>query len=254
MRMTEELRLSLEHEIQRLLDIANGERESERVDAAVKLARNCRPRKGITTTRSSCLEAVREQAQHARTLLKSWVDSERNYSCWNANNQALFTQVMATVADTSYTLAPNFGDDEEDEPALTRGYSLHNSRGWERDPVGRLCRFQVHWSFVDLLRNLLRDDVAACDRCGKWYLNRSGHRNKRFCQRRCAVLDSVTRSVRKRRKQNREEKLRRARAAIRDCRPGRGDWRLGISKQTGLNVKFLTRALNRGDLKPPAGI
>jgi hypothetical protein len=247
MRIDKELRHRFEHEIERLIEIANGEREEERVYETLGSARlywKFRRRKGKPPTRGECFSLLRNQTQEAQTLLDSWMESGHEYGKWKAQYPKLFVQVEGTVSDTYYSL-----DELNDEPITTRLYVLG------KEPARSFCVYDLNWLFLNLLQNPLRNDLAKCDRCREWFLNRSGHRNKRFCRRRCAVLDSVTRWVKQRRERERHEKVKRAQAAIRDWTRDKGDdWKAWVSKRTCLSEKFLTRALNRGELKSPAGI
>jgi hypothetical protein len=246
MRIEKELRRHFEHEIERLMDIANGEREVERVSETLSSARlywKFGHGKGKPPTKKGCFWLLREQSEKAQTLLASWMELDKHYIKWKGQHPKLFGQLERTVNDTYYAL-----DELRDEPITARLYVLG------KKPAHAFCVYDLHWLFLNVLRNPLRNDIANCDRCGKWFLNRSGHRNKRFCQRRCAVLDAVTRSVKQRRERTRQEKLKRARAAIREWTGGKSDdWKQRVSVQTGLSAKFLTRALNQGDLKSPAG-
>jgi hypothetical protein len=247
MRIEKKLRHNLECEIERLMEIANAEQEKERVSETLSSALlywRFRHRKGKPPTRSGCFRLLRGQTEELRTLLDSWMESGNDYGKWKDRHPKLFSQLENTVNSTYYSLQELNG-----EPITARSYVLVD------EPERSFCTYDLHWLFLNLLRNPLRNDIAKCDRCGKWFLNCSGHRNKRFCRRRCAVLDAVTRSVKQRRKRERLAKLKRAQVTIRDWTHGRGaDWKQWVSARTGLSEKFLTRALNRGELESPAGI
>src|SRR5262249_8297304 len=162
-------------------------REAERTEQALR--RCCGFARATGTrgpSRKTCLEAVREQRSRVCALLKTWVESMRDYQNWRTGNAKLYERIAATVSATSSSLWES--DDADEAPEFNRQYEFRS------DILEEFCAFEAHWAFIDVLRNPLRNDIASCDRCGSWFLNRSGHRNKRFCKRRCAVLSAVTRS------------------------------------------------------------
>ena len=116
--------------------------------------------------------------------------------------------------------------------------------------IQAIATFRSHWFFLHVLRNPLRVDISICDRCNRLFLNCSGHRNKRFCNRRCAVLAASTRLVKKKRQEERDEKLILAQSALANWNPRKGtDWKQWTSDQTKLSKTFLTRAFKRKELK-----
>jgi hypothetical protein len=245
-RLDSAARDSFEREIELLLDIANAKSERARTEQAFRRCRSFARAAGTRApSRQSCLRAVCEQGAQARALLSTWLESRRDYRKWRAENPKLYDAVAATVSKTSYSLWP--ADDSQEEPGLRRLYAFTSNI------LGEFCVFEVHWALIDVLRNPLRNDIASCDRCGSWFLNRSGHRNKRFCKRRCAVASAVIHAQRKRRQREREHKLKEARIATGDCCIPSANWKEWVSRRTGLGVGFLTRAVNRGELKPPSG-
>jgi len=251
------IRRTFEVEILGLLEIANGDREEERAKAdyelALKMWRLSHSRAAARPRLAACRKIIQAQREEVRQLLQTWEQAGRDYRGWKTAQQEQFNRISRTVQDTRYAFAPNLHDEPEEEPALTRLYEF--GRLSAMGVIREQGRCANHWSFVKLLTNPLRADIRVCDRCRRWFLNRSGHRNKRFCARRCAVLNAVTRSVKKRRETNRSEKLQRVRRAIRDWTPRAGsDWKRWASKRAGLSTKFITRALNRGELRLPAGV
>jgi hypothetical protein len=250
------LRGAFEAEISRLLDIANGEREKERAEAdyeqAVKMWRLSHRRSKTRPTLAACRNIIRVQREEIHQLLQAWDRVGRDYRRWKVEQPDQFKIIRCTVQDTRHAFDPSRHNEPEQEPTLVRLYEFGQLSAM--GVIREQGRYANHWRFVELLRNPLRADIRVCDRCGRWFLNQSGHRNKRFCARRCAVLNAVTRSVKKRREKNRSDKLQRARRAIRDWTPRVGsDWKDWTAKRTGLSSKFITRAVNRGELRLPAG-
>ena len=109
--------------------------------------------------------------------------------------------------------------------------------------------------FLELRRDLGVDVILRCDQCGRYLMNRFGHRNKQFCSRRCAV----TQTVRRGRASLYAEKLTRA-AKLLAARKPEGDWKTWIDEHTGgrnavargaverISRNWLTHAVNEGFL------
>jgi hypothetical protein len=118
----------------------------------------------------------------------------------------------------------------------------------------------MYWAretFMRLLFNELRDYLAGpCQRkqCDKYWLRKRA-RVTAYCSRRCCQLASATKYTRDRLEAEHKDKLKRAKAAIqtwRTARKVRDDWKTFVSKQEpDITPKFLTRAVNKGELKPP---
>lgn len=92
-----------------------------------------------------------------------------------------------------------------------------------------------------------------CDRCGRYYIKKRLDQ-KRYCGRRCAHLASATKATIKRLREERADKLQRANKAAREWARARTKlgWKHWISRnQPDITPKFLTRAVNRGEMCPP---
>lgn len=108
--------------------------------------------------------------------------------------------------------------------------------------------------FMDLIVNPHWNKLGGpCQRCGKYYRKKTS-RQKTYCSRRCGSMSTAITTTRKRREEERALKLRRAEeavnrwATIRTRRP----WKEWVSaNNTTITVKWLTRAVNRGDLTAP---
>jgi len=89
--------------------------------------------------------------------------------------------------------------------------------------------------------------------CGKYFLLK-GNRRTAYCSRRCCQLDAASRYTEKRLQTEHADKLQRAEEAARRWRTARtkDDWKASVSKQEpDITPKFLTRAVNKGELKTP---
>ena len=120
-----------------------------------------------------------------------------------------------------------------------------------RTPYEEALRF-----FVWLITNPVCDKLAGpCARCGNYYI-RGSAANKLYCSRSCGTRATALAATRKRRDEDRADKLRRAAEEIRkwELKPPtkkEGYWKAVVSKRGDISVKFLTRAVNNGELKPP---
>jgi hypothetical protein len=92
-----------------------------------------------------------------------------------------------------------------------------------------------------------------CERCTRYYVMKMA-RNKKYCARRCGSLATAIISTRKRLDKLHADKLRRAEAAagiwltIRT----RLNWKQWVSrKEPDITPKWLTRAVNKGELQSP---
>lgn len=92
-----------------------------------------------------------------------------------------------------------------------------------------------------------------CHRCAKWFIAR--RKGQKCCSKVCAVAINNTVRVHERRAAEHEERVVRARAALKTWKRSESgaDWKQFVSKQTGLTPRFLTRALNKGELRAPTG-
>ena len=107
--------------------------------------------------------------------------------------------------------------------------------------------------FMDLVVNPSWHKLGGpCQRCEKYYIKKTS-RQKTYCSRRCGAMRTAIENTRRRRQEERVCKLRQAKesatrwATIRTPHP----WKEWVSLQTKITVKWLTRAVNRGDLKAP---
>ena len=106
--------------------------------------------------------------------------------------------------------------------------------------------------FMDLIVNPQWHKLGGpCQRCGRYYVKKTS-RQKAYCSRRCGSTRTAMATTRKRREEERASKLRRAEEAA-SCWAKvrrRQAWKDWVSAKTKITVKWLTRAVNRGDLRP----
>jgi hypothetical protein len=89
--------------------------------------------------------------------------------------------------------------------------------------------------------------------CSKYFI-RSGSRLTSYCSRRCCQLASAIRYTKRRLDKEREEKLGRVKTAMQRWRKAhtQDDWKTSVCRQEpDITMKFLTRAVTKGDIVPP---
>jgi hypothetical protein len=94
--------------------------------------------------------------------------------------------------------------------------------------------------------------AGACPRCDRYYIKKRASQ-KVYCSHRCGNAATAVARTRERIASERSEKLDRARAAVKKWKPTAGwpDWKHSVAASTGIDLRFLTRAINKGDLVPP---
>jgi hypothetical protein len=121
-----------------------------------------------------------------------------------------------------------------------------NSRP-EPDPYDEALRW-----FIELLFNPACSRLAGpCPRCDKYYIRRSA-RNKVYCSRSCGTRATALAATKRRRNEEHARKLREAAEAIRKWEESpREDWKVFVVRRGHITARFLTRAVNKGELEPP---
>jgi len=107
--------------------------------------------------------------------------------------------------------------------------------------------------FLMLILNPEWERLAGpCARCGNYYIRRTA-RNKAYCTRSCGTRATALAATKRKREGERAEKLRRVVKLCQQWRTTRTkqDWKSWICGQRDITKTFLTRAVNKGDLKPP---
>ena len=119
----------------------------------------------------------------------------------------------------------------------------------EPDPYNEALRL-----FIELLLNPECGKLAGpCPRCGNYYIRRSA-RNKVYCSRSCGTRATALAATRMRRDKEHADKLLRATEAAREWTIARTrkEWKPWVSgRHPDISVKFLTRAVNQGELESP---
>ena len=94
--------------------------------------------------------------------------------------------------------------------------------------------------------------AGPCPRCDRYYIKKRASQ-KVYCSRRCGNAATAVVRTRERIAGERSGKLARASAAVRkwESVSTRQDWKRWVAQKTGIDPRFLTRAVNKGDLVPP---
>ena len=141
-----------------------------------------------------------------------------------------------------------------DYPALER--LLGKQRVWLNGQGGkrRLTPETESLCLFHLLTIIPRCDCIAgpCPRCNRYYIKKRTTQTI-YCSRRCGNAMTAVARTRERIASERADKLARAQAAIKKWKPTdkREDWKHWVAEKTEIDLRFLTRAVNKGDLMPP---
>jgi|SRR5450755_1592096 hypothetical protein len=112
---------------------------------------------------------------------------------------------------------------------------------------------EAHRLFAALTLNPQCNLLAGpCARCGSYYIKKT-RRQKVYCSQRCGSAATALPAVRKKRADEQARKISLVRAALsqRKTTFNEQNWKQWVSRRTGLSVKWLSRAANRGELSPP---
>ncbi|HUK31509.1 MAG TPA: hypothetical protein VLV89_10370 [Candidatus Acidoferrum sp.] len=93
--------------------------------------------------------------------------------------------------------------------------------------------------------------VLRCPSCSRYFA--TSRPDKVYCTRRCATHFTATRATLRHLAEERARKLEALRRALRSCPRSAKDWKAWVSKKTGVAKIFITRSLNRGEIRLPKG-
>jgi len=107
--------------------------------------------------------------------------------------------------------------------------------------------------FMDLVVNPNWNKLGGpCARCGKYFIKKT-LKQKTYCSRRCGSIQTALKHTHIAREIQHKNKLEEAKRAVHKWQHSRSpiEWRQWVADQTGLTKKWLTRALNGGELEAP---
>jgi hypothetical protein len=118
-------------------------------------------------------------------------------------------------------------------------------------PAGE--RFKAVVLLNSLLVNPLWTKLAGpCARCDKFYIKKRTSQ-KVYCSRKCGNAATAVECSRQRIAAERKDKLKRAKVALTEWRNSKAqqDWKSWVAQRTGIDLRFLTRAVNKGEIQSP---
>jgi hypothetical protein len=141
----------------------------------------------------------------------------------------------------------------------TRFYPVHDGRGYldwiseiTGDPQPRY-KDQALRDFLMLITNPQWELLGGpCARCGDFFLKKT-RRPRVYCTRKCSSAITAVQAVNQHRKKKHAEKIEIAQRAIGKYseKKRRLAWKEWVSNQTGYTKRWITRAVNKGDLRSP---
>jgi hypothetical protein len=111
----------------------------------------------------------------------------------------------------------------------------------------------AHTIFAALTLNPRCDLLAGpCVRCHSYYIKKTRHQ-KVYCSQRCGSAATALPAVRKKRAAEHARKVKEVQAVVSGLRPTSRNlgWKERVCERTGVTVKWLSRAANKGELSLP---
>lgn len=184
-----------------------------------------------------------------RSVLNKYVDSwlaiRPDSRRWQSNNPKLSQAVDRVLR----TMRPAL-DLTTDQGAVLYWPTYVGSIGAKNDAV-RL--------FVELFTSRLGGQVGKCKRegCDRYYFSSSAGRKTKYCPGgKCARHQTAKEANQRRRKEERNEILKQITKTIVEWgqHKRRLDWKSWTAQHAGITAKFITQAVNKGELMPPNAI
>jgi hypothetical protein len=185
---------------------------------------------------------LRETPSELRELVDAWLASGPNLDKFRQNHPKMWAGVSRYWQITPTQLV------SADSTGGGAAIALGSEPG--RNPYEEALRF-----FVWLITNPECDRLAGpCARCGAYYIRIRRSAQNKYCSRSCGTRATAFAATRKRRDEEHADKLLRAAEGAREWTTARTkkEWKPWVSgRHPGITVKFLTRAVNNGELKSP---
>jgi hypothetical protein len=185
-------------------------------------------------------EILRETPPILQRLVQAWQSSGPDLARFHRDNPVTWSAVVQYLERKPPLLwySPGSG-----------GASLISSPFPSNTPSKEAVRL-----FIMLILNPEWERLAGpCARCGNYYIRRTA-RNKAYCSRSCGTRATALAATKRKREEERAEKLCRVVQLCQRWLTARTkqDWEPWIcEQQRDITKTFLTRAINKGDLKPP---
>lgn len=190
--------------------------------------------KEIHTVRLGMLKKQKE----LRRLLEAW-------SASGPNLQKLFTQYPEIERRTKYG-----------ETIFLATKSGRGHLEWTPNPIGAnrsSAKREVLEDFMMLIANPRWELLGGpCARCGDYFLKHT-KRQKVYCSRICSSAATAIPAMKRKRQEEQTRKIRSAQQCISEwgMTKRRLGWKEWVSNETGYTTRWITRAVNRGALRPP---
>ena len=198
-----------------------------------------------------------ELREHLRQLVTAWQDSgpDLEKMMWGSHEHLLTPLQVLCVGRwmpsnsgrAFMNVHPEIGR-LEDQVGQERVYQEMPDGSWKLTPEAEAW---IAFGFFTL--NPHCEEVAGpCARCGRYYVKKRASQ-KVYCSRRCGNAATAIARTHERIASERRSKIARASAAIKKWKSTttRQDWKRWVAKRTGIDPRFLTRAVAKGDLVSP---
>ncbi len=185
-----------------------------------------------------------EQTYHfLQLLVDSWMAAQCNYTQWARSNPEFLDRINNAIKEFTLELTGSGG---------TAKVVLRKPiAGW--DPNFHADQ-QAAKLFLDFITSPLYDRIGQCRRCSRYFVNVTGYWKKVYCSGKCATRHTALISMRARRRMERSEKLKKCRRGLEAyarLKKAPKNWKDYVSKKAGVTPKFITRAVNNGELPQP---
>lgn len=201
-------------------------------------------------------ESQRKLRFHLRGWVAAWQESGPNLKKMFENVPDLQRKALTVAMRTLWN--PQAGAKAEllfvpDYPELEDVFGAE--RVWMEGPDGKrklTPEVQALVLFHQLTVIPGCEKIAGpCPRCDRYYIKKRASQ-KVYCSRRCGNAATAVVRTRERIASERKDKIIRAKAAMKKWKPAtRLDWKHWVANETGIDPRFLTRAVTKGDLVPP---
>jgi hypothetical protein len=191
--------------------------------------------------------AIRGVQPELRRLVGAWQAAGRNAEKLLESDDTLARALEKVTAHLVPTLEGGLG---------LAWPSLQSFRSRQLQTESERWKDFAREHFLNLLLNPHRDRLGGpClhPRCGHYFL-KTNMRRRFYCDAKCRMAIGAKKATRKRADMERENKLMRGNRAAREWMKSRTalDWKKWVCRaEPDLSSKFLTRAVNRGDLQAP---
>jgi len=187
------------------------------------------------------LKAAKVMRSCLRAYADSYIESAKDYGRWSRQNPKLARTFELDIGTLKpKPCATNAGGISMEFESRKKDRPLANAR---REAAILFLRFLTQpWA------------IGKCVHCTRYFLNRT-HRKRRYCSRKCALYVTAIEATQRRRKKERQAKLKRVQDAVAvwQRHKPRGEWKSWVAARAAVTPKWITRAVNSGEIKPPKG-